>query len=166
MSRRLVPPRLSVRKKTPAKQVDPIQRSALSVKAENRDPGFVSLHSGCRTYSMTCEEKAATTIRDGHRGRTFNELESQISSPVLDPAEIVSPVQVADPSRFTRCHDRVRVTEVAHPLTAKVDGFVVGCSSRSRFRRLSHMSRVHPSSDTRSSRSRSSMHQGPVGGES
>ena len=166
MIRPLTLPGVSVREQTPAKRVDAIQRSALNVKPEYCDPEFVGPHASCRTYSVASEKPSATAVGYSNRRRAFNELESEVASPVLDPTEMASPVQIADLARFAGCDDGVSGTEVTHPLPAKLDGFVVGRSSWSGFRRLSHTSRVHPSSVSGSTRSHSSARAGLVGGES
>lgn len=147
-------------------QVNAIQRAPLNIEPKYRDPEFVGSNTSRRTHAVASEDQPATTIRSGDGGHTLDELDLQVSPMVLNPTKVTRPVQIADLARFAGCHHRVRGTEVAHPLPTKHDGFVVGRSSWSWCRRISHRSRMHPSSDSRSARSRFAARAGVVGGES
>lgn len=157
---------LSVRNQFAANQIDAIQRSALRIEPEDCDPKFVGSRARFGIHAMTGEDQPATTIQTNDRRRTLDELDLQVPSPVLYPAKMAGPVQVTDLTRFTRCCDCVGGTQMMHPLPAELDRFVVRGSPRSWFRRLSHRSRVHPSADSGSTRSRFSVGARLVGGES
>jgi hypothetical protein len=69
-------------------------------------------------------------------------------------------------ARITPRHDCVRSAEVAHPLPAQLDRFIVRRPARPWSRRLSHRSRVHPPSDSRRARLQLSSRARLVGGKS
>lgn len=156
---------LSARDQFAANQIDAIQRSALRIEPKDCDPEFIGPCTRFGIHAMTGEDQTTTTVKVNDHSRALDELNLQIPSPVLDPAEMAGPVQIADLTRFTRCHDRVSCAQMMHPLPAELDRFVVRGSPRSWFRRLSHRSRVHPSADGRSTWPRFSTRVRLVGGE-
>lgn len=166
MTRPLLEPRLNAREQLAAKQIDAIKSSALRIEPENGDPELVRPHPRRWHNTTTSEDQPPSTVTSDDGRSTLNELDFQIPSLVFDPAEIARPVQIAHVAWPVRRYDCVRGPEVAHPLLAELDGFIVRGSPWSWFRRLSHRSRVHPSSDTRSTLMCWSTQLGPVGGKS
>lgn len=166
MIRPLVQGCLSRRSQLAAEQVNAIQSAPLRIEPKHGDPEFVGSHTSRRTHAMASEDQPATTVRSGDGGRTLDEFDLQVSPVVLNPTKVTRSIQIAGPAQFARCHERVGGTEVAHPLPAQLDRFIVRCSPRSWFRRLSHRSRVHPSSDNPSIRSCLSTRPGLVGSQS
>lgn len=149
-----------------AKQIDAVQGAALDIEPKNRDPEFLGSHSSRRIHTMASKGQPQTTVSRNNRRCTLDELDLQVPSLVLDPAEIARSMQVADIARSTRSFDCIRGTEVTHPLLADLNGFIVRGSPRSWFRRLTHTTRMHPPSDTRATRVRRLIRPCRVGGPS
>lgn len=156
----------SVREQLAATWIDAIQRAAVSIETENRDPQFVGSHPSEWTHTVAREDQPPATISRDDSRRTLNELDFHAPSVVINPTQIVGGIQVAGLTRVTRRNGCVRGTEVVHPLFADLDRVIVRGSPWSWFRRLSHMSRVHPSSDSQLTRLHSSSRRWLVGGES
>lgn len=166
MIKPLALPGLSVREQLAAKQIDTIQSSTLGIEPKDGDSQFVGSHPSEGTHAVAREDQPPTTVSRDDICRTLNELDFHVPSVVIDPTEIAGRIQVAGLTRATRRNSCIRGTEVVHPFSADLDRFIVRCSPWSWLRRISHRSRVHPSSDKRPTRSRRSMRSGLVGGKS
>jgi len=146
--------------------IDSVQSAAFGIEPEDCDAKLVGSDPGKWTHTVAGEDQPATTIRRGDRCRALNELHFQVPALVLEPAKIAGRIHVARVPGLTRCHKRVRGTEVAHPLLAQLDSFLFRRSARSRLRLLSHTTRVHAPSDSRGTRLPLSTRTGRVGGQS
>jgi hypothetical protein len=150
----------------PANEIDPVQSSPAWIEPEDSNTEQISTIDCFGKNAPPNKDETLTSVSGDERRDTLHEFQSNVASPVFDPAEIAGSIQIADLARITRCHDGFIGTKVMHPLPTKLDGISVRGSTRSWFRHLSHMSRVHPSPDSRSSLSRLPRRPDPVGRES
>lgn len=132
-----------------AEEIDAVQRPAPWIEPEYRNTQLIGAINRSGTNAATNKDQSPTSVGHDERRRTLNEFRADVSPPILNPPEVTRTIQIADPVRFASGHDSVYLTEVSHPLGAKLDRFVVRCSPRSWFWCRSHRSRVHPSSDSR-----------------
>lgn len=166
MSGPLVLPDLSVRQQLSAKQIDAVQSAAVSIEPKNRDPQLVGSHTSERTHAVAREDKPPTTVSSHDGRRMLNEFDFHVPSVVIDPTEEARGIQVARPTQVARRNNCIRGAEILHPHPTKLDRFIVRGSPRSWFRRHSHTSRVHPTSDSSPGRAAFSRRPGSVSGES
>jgi len=149
-----------------AKEIDAVQRPAPWIKPKYRDTQLIGSIDRSRTNATANKDQTTTSVRRDDRPCALYEFQADVPPPVLNPAEVTRSVQIADLVGLTSSHDSVSITEVSHPLGAKLNRFIVRCSTRSWFWCRSHRSRVHPSSDNRRSGSSWLSRPGVVGGES
>jgi hypothetical protein len=149
-----------------ADQIDSLQSSPFRIEAEDCETETVRPVDRLREHAMANEDQPPTTVCGDNQRGTLDGLQSEIASLVLNPAEITGGIEVAHLTRITRRNNCVGGTQIVHPLRAKLDRFISRGSPRSWVRRVSHSSRVHPSSDGHPTRPPVSARLDPVGGES
>lgn len=149
-----------------ANEIDPVQRPPAWLEREDGNSELIGAIDCFGKDAAPNEDQTSTSVSNDERRRTLHGFRPNVASPVLDPAKVVRRVKIADLARFTLRHDCVHGSEVSHPFCAELDGFIVRGSPLSWFRRLSHVSRLHPSSDSRPTRPCSSGRPRLVGGES
>jgi hypothetical protein len=159
-------PRKANRAQFPANEIDPVQGPTAWIEAEDRNSEVIGSICCFRKNASTSKDQAPTSVGLDERRSTLHEFQSNVPSPVFDPTKKLGRIHIAGLARLTRCHDCVRGAEVFHPFPAKLDRLIVRGSARSWFRRHSHRSRLHPTTDGGPTRSPISTRPDPVGGES
>jgi len=120
-----------------AEQIDPVESSALRIESEDRKSRLISSVERLGEHPMSNEDQPSTTVRCSNRRRTLHEVDAEVATLVLNPAEVHRTEEVARLARSSRGHDGVRSAEVKHPLTAKLDCFTLRTTQWVRPRRLS-----------------------------
>lgn len=120
----------------PGDEIYPVQSAPAWVEPEDGNTELITTIDCLGKNAPPNKDQTSTSVSNGERRRTLHELQSNVASPVFDPPEIAGPIEIADLSRSTRCHDNVWGAEVNHPLAAQFDCFVVRSAPRLRSRRL------------------------------
>lgn len=120
----------------PTKEISPIQGRSLRIEAEDRDTEFVSSLPSVRQYTAADKYQSSTTVASRNGRRYADAISFKVASLVVDPAEIVRTIEVADLNSRPRSNNGIDRAEVDHPLAAQFDCFIVRNAQRLRFRRL------------------------------
>lgn len=120
----------------PSQRIDTIKHAPDGNVPEKRHAENIGSLSCIWTHAAGHEYKGETTIGRCEACCSLHVVDSEITLPVVDPAEVTVAVEIAERPGSSGSDDCVECAEEDHPVAIQLDGFLPRDAPGSRRRRL------------------------------